>query len=220
MMEKKQIISVSILNADFSHLENDIKKAEQAGVDWIHLDIMDGHFVPNISFGPDIAMTCRQITNLPIDTHLMIDNPDFFIEKFADAGSDKISVHIEKNPHVYRTIMSIKDLGKSAGIVINPGTPIDFIFPILHLVDLVLIMTVNPGFGGQLFIPESLEKIRTLRRKIDSLNLNIDIQVDGGIDPTTLPAVRKAGANVFVVGSYIFKNPDGVDHAIINLRNA
>ena len=217
---KKQIISASILNADFSQLAHDLQKAETAGIDWIHLDIMDGHFVPNISFGPEIASWVRKITSLPIDTHLMISNPDDFIEKFSAAGSDKISVHVENNPHIHKTIDTIRKLGKSPGIVVNPGTPIESIFPILYMVDLVLIMTVNPGFGGQVLITETLEKIAILSEKIRLMNLEIDIQVDGGIDDTTLPIVSEAGANVFVVGSYIFKNPLGIDEAVKKLHAA
>ena len=214
------IISASLLNADFSNLSKDIDQATQAGIDWIHLDIMDGHFVPNISYGPEIALACRRVSKLPIDTHLMIDNPDLFIEKFADAGSDKISVHVENNPHLHRTISLIKSLGKSPGVVVNPGTPIENIFPVLHLVDLVLIMTVNPGFGGQSFLPETLEKIKTLYKEINTSGLEINIQVDGGIDNKTLPIVRDAGANIFVVGSYIFKNSEGINQAVQKLRSA
>ena len=169
----KSIISASILNSDFGNLESEIKKAEQAGVDWIHLDIMDGHFVPNISFGPHVVSLCRKITNLPLDTHLMISNPDKYIDAFSEAGADYISVHIENNAHIHRTLQKIISNGKHPGIVINPGTPIESIFSILHMVDYVLLMSVNPGFGGQIFIPETLGKISKLSEEMKSRGLSI-----------------------------------------------
>ena len=212
------MISASILNADFSRLEEQIKAAEKAGVDWIHLDIMDGHFVPNISFGPHVASVCRRITSLPLDTHLMISNPDQFIDDFADSGSDYISVHIENNPHIHRTLQKIHKKGKSAGIVVNPGTPIQAIYPILDMVKFVLIMTVNPGFGGQSFIDSTLPKITELSSKIEQEKLDILIEVDGGINADNLPTVKKAGANIFVVGSYIFHNPLGIAEAVKKLK--
>lgn len=211
------MISASILNADFSHLDQQIKAVEQAGVSWIHLDIMDGHFVPNLSFGPQIASICRKITKLPLDTHLMISNPDQFIDAFADAGSDYISVHVENNPHIHRTLQKIHNKGKQAGIVVNPGTPIQSIYPVLHMVKFVLIMTVNPGFGGQSFIDSTLDKISELSRKIENEKLDVMIEVDGGINAETLPIAKKAGANIFVVGSYIFTNPAGIESAVKSL---
>jgi ribulose-phosphate 3-epimerase len=214
----KTMISASILNADFARLEEQIKAAEKAGVDWIHLDIMDGHFVPNISFGPHIASVCRKITSLPLDTHLMISNPDQFIDAFADSGSDYISVHIENNAHIHRTLQNIHKKGKNAGIVVNPGTPIQAIYPVLDMVKYVLIMTVNPGFGGQSFIESTLPKITELSNKIKQEKLDISIEVDGGINAENLPMVKKAGANIFVVGSYIFKNPLGIDEAVKKLK--
>jgi len=215
----KEIISASILNADFSHLEDQIHEAESAGVDWIHLDIMDGHFVPNISFGPQITSVCRKMSNLPIDTHLMIENPDDFIKSFAGAGSNKISVHIEGNPHIHRILQNLIKLGISPGIVLNPGTPVESIHSVLHMVDYVLLMTVNPGFGGQKFLPDMLPKIEHLAERIEQANLDILIEVDGGIDDQTIRQAKDAGANVFVVGSYIFQNPSGIKNAVERLRN-
>ncbi len=214
----KKMISASILNADFSCLESQIQAAEKAGVDWIHLDIMDGHFVPNISFGPQIAAMVRKMTRLPIDTHLMISNPDQFIDAFAEAGADYISVHVENNPHIHRTIQNILKNGKNAGVVLNPGTPVQAIYPLLHMVKYVLIMSVNPGFGGQKFLPEALDKISELSAKIKSEKLDIMIEVDGGINAETLPLAAKAGADIFVVGSYIFNNPQGILHAVQTLK--
>ena len=214
----KKMISASILNADFSCLESQIQAAEKAGVDWIHLDIMDGHFVPNISFGPQIAAMVRKMTSLPVDTHLMISNPDQFIGAFSDAGADYISVHVENNPHIHRTIQNILKNGKHAGIVLNPGTPVQTIYPVLHMVSYVLIMSVNPGFGGQSFLPESLDKISELSAKIRAEKRDVLIEVDGGINAETLPLAAKAGAEVFVVGSYIFTNPQGIPHAVQTLK--
>ena len=215
----KPLIAASILNADFSNLNEQIKTAEKAGIDWVHLDIMDGHFVPNISFGPLMAGICRKLTNLPIDTHLMISNPDQFIGAFAKAGSDYLSVHVEGNLHIHRTLQNIHKAGKKAGIVINPGTPVESIYPVLHMVSYVLFMSVNPGFGGQEFIQEVVHKISALSEKIKTENLDILIEVDGGINAETLPIARQAGADVFVVGSYIFKNPAGIQAAVRNLKN-
>jgi len=212
------MISASILNADFSRLEEQIQSAAQAGVDWIHLAIMDGHFVPNISFGPQVASICRKITKLPLDTHLMISNPDQFIDAFADAGSDYISVHVENNPHIHRTLQNIQKKNKQPGIVLNPGTPLQSIFPVLHMVKFVLIMTVNPGFGGQAFLPETMQKVTELSQKIQAENLDILIEVDGGINADTIKIAREAGANVFVVGSYIFNNATGIDSAVRSLK--
>lgn len=214
----KLMISASILNADFSNLKEQIQAAEAAGVDWIHLDIMDGHFVPNISFGPPIVAVCRKITQLPLDTHLMIDNPDLFIDAFADAGSNYISVHVENNPHIHRTIQNILKKNKKAGIVLNPGTPVQAVYPLLHMVSFVLVMSVNPGFGGQSFIPESLSKITELARKIKEEKLDVMIEVDGGINAETFQMAKSAGVDVFVVGSYIFNNPHGIKAAVGSLK--
>jgi ribulose-phosphate 3-epimerase len=210
-------ISASILNADFTCLKDQIDQAILAGVQWIHLDIMDGHFVPNISMGPSIASTCRKITDIPIDAHLMIENPDSFIEQFVSAGVNYISVHVENNPHIHRTLQKIRSLGCKPGIVLNPGTPPDTISSILNMVDLVLVMTVNPGFGGQKFLYELLPKIKRVREMITTANLSAYVQVDGGISPTTLPLAYEAGADIFVVGSEIFNNTKGIKQSIKQL---
>ena len=217
-MMRKQILSASILNCDFSRLSDEMREAEEAGVDAFHMDIMDGHFVPNISIGPDIVAIARKLTNLPMDTHLMISNPDNFIEKFAEAGSDRICVHIENNANIHRTLQNIRNLGKGPGIVLNPGTPLEAIDEVLHMVDYVLILSVNPGFGGQAFLLEVLTKIKKLSKRIGDDKLDVDIQVDGGIDLKTLPQAREAGANIFVVGTGIFRHPKGIKTAVKDLK--
>ena len=216
----KPIISASILNSDFCNLESEIQKAEEAGVDWIHLDIMDGHFVPNISFGPHIVSICNKITDLPLDVHLMISNPDKYIKDFSDSGADYISVHIESNPNIHRTLQEISSNGKRAGIVLNPGTPIGSIFSVLHMVDFILVMSVNPGFGGQVFLPETLVKIKNLSYELNDRNLSIPIEVDGGLNEDTAKDAKISGANIIVAGSYIFKNPKGIKEAVRILINA
>lgn len=216
---RQQIISASVLNCDFSKLGEEVNSAESAGADWIHLDIMDGHFVPNISFGPDMVAIIRKLSKLPLDTHLMISNPDDFIEKFAKAGSDKISVHVENNPNIHKTLQNIESQGKKAGIVVNPGTSVEMVFPLLHMVEFVLMLTVNPGFGGQKFLAEVLPKIETLASRIQKSGLDVGIEVDGGIDEKTLPEARNAGANIFVAGSSIFRYPQGIKAAVQKLKS-
>ena len=214
----KTLIAASILNSDFGHLEHEIRETENACVDWIHLDVMDGHFVPNISFGPYIISVVRSLTDLPLDAHLMISDPDKFIPAFADAGVDYISVHIENNPHIHRTLQSIRDYKCKPGIVLNPGTPIEFIYPVLPMVDYVLIMSVNPGFGGQEFIPQTAERILYLVEEIKRQNISIPIEVDGGINETTAKIAKNSGAQILVSGSYIFKNKKGIQFAVDSLR--
>jgi len=214
----QKIINASILNADFSNLKNQIDQVVSGGVDWIHLDIMDGHFVPNLSIGPGIVKTCRSLTTLPMDAHLMISNPNMFIPIFAEVGVDLISVHIENNALIYRTLQSIKDQGCKAGIVLNPGTPADAITSVMDIVDLVLVMSVEPGFGGQKSISSVLPKISQVREMIVAQNRDIHLQVDGGVDVNILPALIKAGADSFVVGSAIFRNPAGIGAAVQQLK--
>ncbi|GAP14600.1 ribulose-5-phosphate 3-epimerase [Longilinea arvoryzae] len=214
------ILSASILAANFAHLEADIHEAEQAGVDWIHVDVMDGHFVPNISMGPLVVEACRKITALPLDVHLMIEDPDQYLEDFAAAGANRISVHIEDNPNIHRTIQKIRSLNCLPGIVLNPGTPAWSLHEVIRMVDLVLVMTVNPGYGGQAFLSEMIEKITEIQRMIASLSSPTLIQVDGGITPRTLPITYTAGARVFVAGNSIFKQGDGITTAVRALKGS
>lgn len=198
-------IAPSILSADFSKLAAEIKDVEQGGADWLHVDVMDGHFVPNITFGPLIVDAIRPHTRLPLDVHLMICDPDQYVSTFAAAGADSISVHVETCAHLHRSLDLIKDEGIKAGVVLNPATPIQTIEHVLPQLDFVLIMTVNPGFGGQEFIQPMLEKIRNLRTMLDERGYSqIDIEVDGGINRTTAPLVIEAGANILVAGNAIF----------------
>ena len=213
-------LAPSILSADFAHLGKQVREAEQAGADRIHVDVMDGHFVPNISMGPVVVQSLRPVTRLPLETHLMISDPDFYLDEFAEAGSDSLLVHWEGNNNLHRTVQRVKALGKRVGVVINPATPAAVLEEILQDVDQVLVMTVNPGFGHQHFIHTTLPKIRRVRRMIDEIRPGCDLQVDGGIDPTTAPLVVDAGANVLVAGSAIFSEGEGVIAAMKRLRAA
>ena len=203
-----KLIAPSILSADFSKLGEELRAVEVAGADWIHVDVMDGHFVPNITMGPFIVEAVRRVTELPIDVHLMIENPDRFISDFAKAGASLISIQVEACIHLNRTVQMIKETGIQAGVVLNPSTPVASVRWILPYIDFVLIMSVNPGFGGQHFIPNSLDKIRAMRKLIDELDLPTLIQVDGGVNSKTIQAVASSGANVFVAGSAIFGSED------------
>jgi ribulose-phosphate 3-epimerase len=203
-----KFIAPSILSADFSKLGDEIRSVEEAGADWIHIDVMDGHFVPNITIGPLIVEAARRITSLPLDVHLMIENPDRYIEDFAKSGADLISVQVEACIHLNRTIQLIKSLDLRAGVVLNPSTSLSAIEWILEDVDFVMIMSVNPGFGGQKFIPNSLDRIRALRKMIQDRGLSVLIEIDGGVNEKTIKDISDAGVDVFVAGSAIFKSPD------------
>jgi len=203
-----KLIAPSILSADFAHLGDDVRKVIEAGADWIHADVMDGHFVPNITFGPMVVAAVRRITDLPIDVHLMIEAPERYISDFAAAGASHISVQVETCPHLHRTVHQIRENGARPGVVLNPATPLAAISWILSDVDYVLVMSVNPGFGGQAFIPSSLDKIRALRELIAAQGLQVQIEVDGGVNMETIGSVAGAGADVFVAGSAIFGSPD------------
>ena len=212
-----KLIAPSILSSDFSRLAEEVKAVESAGADWIHVDVMDGHFVPNITIGPVVVKALREVTQLPLDVHLMIENPDQYIEEFAKAGSTYLTVHQETCSHLHRTIQAIKDLGVKAGVALNPTTPVSTLEWILEDLELVLIMSVNPGFGGQKFIPQAIEKVRSLKSMIDAKNAAMPIGVDGGINEQTIQPVAKAGANMFVAGSAIFGSPDYAE-TISNFR--
>lgn len=201
-------IAPSILSADFARLGDEIIAVEKAGADYIHVDVMDGHFVPNITIGPLIVEAIRPITKLPLDVHLMIENPDQYIEAFAKAGADYITVHVEACKHLHRTIHLIKSFGIKSGVVLNPATPVDTIQHIIEDIDMVLLMSVNPGFGGQSFIPEVLPKIRKVKEMAEAKGKELEIEIDGGVNPETAKLCMEAGANVLVAGSAIYNQED------------
>ena len=211
-------LAPSILAADFARLGEQVAEAEQAGADRIHVDVMDGHFVPNLSMGASIIASLRRVTHLPLEIHMMISDPDLFLDEFVDAGSDSFLVHWEGNANLHRTIQRIKALGKRAGVVINPATPAAVLEEILQDVEQVLIMTVNPGFGHQHFLPTTLPKIRRVRQMIEQIKPRCDVEVDGGIDAETAPLAVHAGANILVAGTAIFGESDGVAEAMNRLR--
>ena len=211
-------LAPSILAADFARLGEQVAEAERAGADRIHVDVMDGHFVPNISMGAVIVQSIRPVTRLPLETHLMISDPDFFLEEFVEAGSDSFLVHWEGNANLHRTVQRIKALGKRAGVVINPATPAAVLEEILQDIDQVLVMTVNPGFGSQHFLPSTLPKIRRVREMIEQFTPDSDLEVDGGVDEETAPLAAAAGANVLVAGTAVFGAHEGVAAAMNRLR--
>jgi ribulose-phosphate 3-epimerase len=218
---KTPVIAPSILTADFGRLREQVREAELAGVEMIHLDVMDGWFVPNISFGPLIVQAVREATDLPLDVHLMIQDPERYIESFASSGADNITIHTEATSHVQRAIQQIRDQGASAGIAINPGTAVSEVEELLAFVDLVLIMTVNPGFGGQAFIPEMVDKIRRVRAMLTNSDYDsVRLEVDGGINRQTIGSARAAGAEFFVCGSSVFSDAEPVSEAVSALREA
>ena len=211
-------ISPSILSADFTRLADQVREAEEAGVDYIHVDVMDGHFVPNITIGPLVVKALRPITKLPLDVHLMIENPEFYIEDFSKAGADIITVHQEATPHLHRTIQKIHDLGIKAGVSINPSTSVRTLDEIICDVDLILVMSVNPGFGGQSYIHSCTNKIRKVREMLDDRGVSADLEVDGGVNVDTVNEVISAGANAFVAGSAIFNDKNSVAENVSALR--
>ncbi|MBN1993177.1 MAG: ribulose-phosphate 3-epimerase [Anaerolineae bacterium] len=209
----------SILSADFTRLGEQIQEAEAGGGDWIHVDIMDGHFVPNLTFGPLIVSAVRSVTNLTIDVHLMMETPDRYLAAFAEAGADRMTVHVETCPHLHRTVQLIQELGCQPGVTLNPATPLSTLVEILPQVDLVLIMSVNPGYGGQVYIPGSTGKIARLRQMLDDIGSPAEIEVDGGVNSETVPEIVGAGATVLVAGSAIFNNQASVAENIRQLRS-
>jgi ribulose-phosphate 3-epimerase len=214
------LIAPSILSADFTRLGEQIAEAEAAGADWIHVDIMDGHFVPNLSMGPVVVEACRRATQLPLDVHLMVERPERLISAFAKAGADLLTVHVESTPHVFRTLQAIKDLGVQAGVTLNPGTPIEALRPVLPLVDLVLVMCVNPGFSGQAFIEGALGKVSQVRAWLDEDGQRAHVMVDGGITARTAPRAVAAGADVLAVATAVFSHPQGIRAGIAEIRQA
>ena len=218
-MTRKYLLSPSILSADFARLGEEIATVEAAGADWIHVDVMDGHFVPNITMGPFIVETCRRITKLPLDVHLMIEEPERFLEAFAKAGATNLTVHVETCPDIVGILRQIKSLGCKAGAVLNPGTPVRMIQPALKEADLILVMSVHPGYSGQSFIPESISRVSEIRKKLDALRSTAWLEVDGGIDEETLPKMKEAGATAFVAATAVFKDPEGPAAGVRSLRD-
>lgn len=215
----KYVIAPSILAADMTQLGNQIAAAETAGADWIHVDVMDGRFVPNITMGQFIVEACRRVTELPLDVHLMIEKPEDHLETFAKAGAGTLTVHVETCPHLHRTLQYIKSLGCRAGVVLNPGTAVGAVEPVLGMADLVLVMSVNPGFGGQGFIPESLARVAEIRKMLDVLGSSAWLEVDGGVSVETISKLKEAGATAFVAGTSVFKHAQGIGAGVRALRS-
>jgi len=213
-------LAPSILSADFARLGEQIDEVARAGADYIHVDVMDGHFVPNITIGAPVVASIRPVTSLPLDVHLMIEHPERYVSDFVQAGADIITVHVEASPHLHGTIQAIKELGVKAGVSLNPPTPIGAVEEFLRHVDLVLVMSVNPGFGGQSFIPETLPRIASIRKILDDRGLRAELEVDGGINADNAPDIVEAGADVLVAGNSIFRAEEGISGAIQRLREA
>ena len=217
---KPYIIATSIISADFTRLGEQIAEAEAAGADWIHVDVMDGHFVPNLTMGPFVVEACRRATNLPLDVHLMIEHPENQLEAFAKAGASHLTVHVETCPDIATIIRTIKSLGCRAGVTLNPDTPACDLEYALALADLVLVMTVHPGYSGQVFMMEMVSKVAEVRRRLDEIGSTAWLETDGGLSVETIPMVRDAGSDAFVTGSAVFHHPDGIAAGIRSLRNA
>lgn len=215
----KILLAPSIIAADFAHLADEIAAVQSAGADWLHMDIMDGHFVPTITIGPLFVEACKRVAKLPLDVHLMISDPNQYLESFAKAGAENITVHVETCPDLPQTIQKIKSLGCTAGVTLNPATPASALDEVLPLVDLVLVMSVNPGYSGQAFMPEKIAKVEEVRNKLNALRSRAHLEVDGGISAETLPLMLNAGANVFVAGNAVFKHPQGAGAGIRALRD-
>ena len=220
MAVQPQVLAPSILSADFTRLGEQIAECEAAGADWIHIDVMDGHFVPNLTMGPFIVEACRRVTELPLDVHLMIESPERLLEAFAKAGADHLTVHVETCPEIEDTLQRIKSFGCQAGVTLNPDTPASALLPALPWVDVVLVMTVRPGYSGQVFMPEMVPKVAEVRRMLDASpsEHHTWLEVDGGISVATLPAVRRAGADAFVAAHAVFEHPQGIAAGIRSLR--
>ena len=219
-MPNKHILAPSILSADFTRLGEEIAVCESTGADWLHIDVMDGRFVPNITMGPFIVEHCKRITKLPLDVHLMIEKPEGHLEAFAQAGADHLTVHVETCPHLHRTLQFIKSLGCKAGVTLNPGTPVGALESVLHLADLVLVMSVNPGYSGGKFVPESFARVADIRKRLDALKSSAWLEVDGGVDVENVARLIDAGATAFVSATAVFKHPQGTAVGVKALRDA